>query len=78
MSDRRRLSNAIRRAAQSAGEYREAQKEMHEAFEAVYGFDLCIEELNDDWTDPLVYGDGPYPSLAQFDQAVNKMRTPHE
>lgn len=74
MSERRRLSNAIKCAVRSAALNERAQDELHNAFEAVYGFSLDIEELGgDDLVETLVYGHGPHPSLSDFDAYVNDM-----
>ena len=87
MTPRRRLSIAMRKAAEAAEADRAAQAELHNAFEAVYGFDLDIEELGvfnecgdgDVWVDGLVYGQGMRPSLGDLDKAVqNKQQTENE
>jgi hypothetical protein len=71
MTPRKRLSLATRRASSSASQYREAQDELHEAFEEAYGFPLAIEDLlGDAGVDGLVYGNSVVPSLADFDAAV--------
>lgn len=76
MTDRRKLSNAIKTAARKAVEYNDAQTALHEAFEAVYGFDLDLEELGEGekWVDAIVYGHGEIPSLADLDNAVANLR----
>ncbi|WP_434286258.1 hypothetical protein [Celeribacter sp. SCSIO 80788] len=75
MGKRRRLSNAIKRAAAVAGKHQAAQDELHSAFFEVYGFDLEIEELGgESWTDALVYGHSSYPSISDFDAAVKMLK----
>lgn len=80
MTDRRKLTNAIKTAARKAVEYNEAQAALHEAFAAVYGFDLNLEELGEDekWVDAIVYGHGEIPSLEELDNAVSNIRAKDE
>ncbi|MCJ8336631.1 MAG: hypothetical protein MJH10_20765 [Epibacterium sp.] len=75
MTPRRRLSNASRAAVIAARKYHEAQDELHEAFEKVYGFELDVEKLGggDAWVDTIVYGMGSAPSLTEFDAAVKAL-----
>lgn len=71
---RRRLSTAMKRAVTAAQKSADAQKELHNAFLDVYGFDLSIEELGgDELVDALVYGQGVAPSLGTMDRLVLKM-----
>jgi len=73
MTPRKRLSVALRKATAAARADMAAQDELHTAFEAVYGFDLDIEQLgNDEWVDALVYGTSGTPSLSAVDKAVDE------
>ena len=75
MTPRKRLSIAIKRAVKAARADEAAQKELHDAFEEVYGFTLHIEDLGgDELVDVLVYGASGTPSLSAFDAAVKRLK----